>query len=148
MKESYRAPSKMPSLVAGITAGGGLGLGGGLIDYAKYAAGGYVSGPGTGTSDSIAAMLSNGEYVLNAQTVRAYGIDFLNTLNRVQSYRPSYSGGSGNSSTGNIVVELSPNAVGQLMAMANRPINLYSDDRQIASSANRGNRLLAMRGSN
>ena len=28
--------------------------------------GGYVTGPGTGTSDSIAAMLSHGEYVVNA----------------------------------------------------------------------------------
>ena len=31
-----------------------------------YAGGGAVSGPGTGTSDSIAARLSNGEFVVNA----------------------------------------------------------------------------------
>jgi AraC-like DNA-binding protein len=29
--------------------------------------GGYITGPGTGTSDSIPAMLSNGEYVINAR---------------------------------------------------------------------------------
>jgi hypothetical protein len=32
-----------------------------------HAAGGYIIGPGTGTSDSIPARLSNGEYVINAK---------------------------------------------------------------------------------
>ena len=36
------------------------------------ATGGYISGPGTGTSDSIPSMLSNGEYVVNAKATRAY----------------------------------------------------------------------------
>mgnify|MGYP006921327444 CR=1 FL=1 len=35
-------------------------------------AGGYVSGAGTGTSDSIPARLSNGEFVVNAQSTRKY----------------------------------------------------------------------------
>jgi TP901 family phage tail tape measure protein len=35
----------------------------------KYARGGMVSGPGTGTSDSIPAMLSNGEAVIPADSV-------------------------------------------------------------------------------
>jgi len=43
--------------------------------------GGYISGPGTGTSDSIPAMLSNGEYVIRAAAVRAFGIDNLNAIN-------------------------------------------------------------------
>ncbi|WCS27784.1 hypothetical protein LOK46_13470 [Methylobacterium sp. NMS14P] len=38
-----------------------------------YATGGWVSGPGTGTSDSIAARLSNGEFVVNAASARIYG---------------------------------------------------------------------------
>ncbi|WP_444349918.1 tape measure protein, partial [Phascolarctobacterium succinatutens] len=45
------------------------------------ASGGSVAGPGTGTSDSIPAMLSNGEYVLNAQAVDRLGVPFLNGLN-------------------------------------------------------------------
>lgn len=45
------------------------------------ATGGSVDGPGTGTSDSIPAMLSNGEYVLNAQAVDRLGVPFLNGLN-------------------------------------------------------------------
>ena len=46
-----------------------------------FASGGSVDGPGTGTSDSIPAMLSNGEYVLNAQAVDRLGVPFLNGLN-------------------------------------------------------------------
>jgi hypothetical protein len=38
-----------------------------------YAVGGPVSGPGTGTSDSIPALLSNGEHVLTAREVSAAG---------------------------------------------------------------------------
>ncbi len=42
-----------------------------LSNAIPFATGGYVSGPGTGTSDSIAAMLSNGEYVINAKATKA-----------------------------------------------------------------------------
>ncbi|HDV8350272.1 TPA: phage tail tape measure protein [Burkholderia vietnamiensis] len=36
------------------------------------AGGGPISGPGTGTSDSIPAMLSNGEFVINAASTKKY----------------------------------------------------------------------------
>lgn len=39
----------------------------------KYASGGLISGPGTGTSDSIPAMLSNGEAVMTANAVNEWG---------------------------------------------------------------------------
>lgn len=45
------------------------------------AAGGYISGPGTGTSDSIPARLSNGEYVVKASSVRKYGTAMLGDIN-------------------------------------------------------------------
>lgn len=38
-----------------------------------YAKGGPIAGPGTGTSDSILARLSNGEHVLTAKEVKALG---------------------------------------------------------------------------
>ena len=55
-----------------------------------YAAtGGRIRGAGTSTSDSIPAMLSNGEMVLRAAAVKkidaVYGRSFLNTLNAVGS---------------------------------------------------------------
>lgn len=37
------------------------------VKSAKFAKGGKVKGPGTGTSDSVPAMLSNGEYVMTAE---------------------------------------------------------------------------------
>ncbi len=46
-----------------------------------YATGGYISGPGTGTSDSIPALLSNGEYVIRAAAVRKLGKRHLDMLN-------------------------------------------------------------------
>ena len=39
----------------------------------KFASGGIVKGPGTGTSDSIAAMISNGEAIIPADMVKKYG---------------------------------------------------------------------------
>lgn len=54
-----------------------------------FATGGYVSGPGTGTSDSIPARLSNGEYVMPARQTRQY-------RNELAAMRAgSYTGGSG-----------------------------------------------------
>lgn len=47
-----------------------------------YAAGGPVMGPGTGTSDSISARLSQGEYVMRADAVRKHGLGFMNALNQ------------------------------------------------------------------
>lgn len=54
-----------------------------------FATGGYVSGPGTGTSDSIPARLSNGEYVMPARQTRQY-------RNELAAMRAgSYTGGTG-----------------------------------------------------
>src|SRR5579885_2919296 len=47
----------------------------------KFAAGGFVTGPGTATSDSIPARLSAGEYVVRAAAVRRVGVAFLDALN-------------------------------------------------------------------
>lgn len=46
-----------------------------------YATGGPIRGPGTATSDSILARLSDGEYVIRAAAVRRYGLGFLHALN-------------------------------------------------------------------
>lgn len=46
-----------------------------------FASGGYVSGPGTSTSDSIPARLSAGEYVVRAEAVRRFGVAFLDAIN-------------------------------------------------------------------
>lgn len=71
-----------------MSAGGGKG----------FATGGYIRGAGTGTSDSIPAMLSNGEFVIKAASVKKYGINFLNAVNngdfsRIRARVPKFATG-------------------------------------------------------
>lgn len=51
-----------------------------MKDKAQYAKGGYVQGKGSGTSDSIDAKLSNGEYVVNSKRAQA-NLPLLDTIN-------------------------------------------------------------------
>ena len=51
------------------------------VKSAKFATGGLVTGPGTGTSDSISARLSNGESVINARSTAMFG-PLLSSLNQ------------------------------------------------------------------
>ena len=43
-----------------------------FLSFLGFADGGYISGPGTGRSDSISARLSNGEFVVNAAATEIY----------------------------------------------------------------------------
>ena len=49
----------------------------------QHAEGGYIRGPGTGTSDSFLSWLSNGEYVNDAQTTAFFGPSFFSTLKTI-----------------------------------------------------------------
>lgn len=72
--------SNVGNSVAGVlTSGGKDSIASRILN--GHATGGYISGPGTGTSDSIPAMLSNGEYVIKAEAVKRYGTNFLNAVN-------------------------------------------------------------------
>ncbi len=64
------------------------GIEAGSVDVPGFASGGHIRGPGTSRSDSILARLSDGEYVLRADAVKKYGIDFLNQINagRLQGF--------------------------------------------------------------
>ena len=55
---------------------------GGSIVARSMLGGGMVSGPGTGTSDSVPILASNGEHVMTAAATRAIGPDVLDALNR------------------------------------------------------------------
>jgi hypothetical protein len=121
---------------------------GNLNSLAKFADGGFVSGSGSGRSDSIPAMLSNGEYVVRAASVKTYGLDFLNAIN--QQKVGAFTGGAsavGAAST-STVAYLSPEDRSLLRAVIDRPVNLYTENAKIASSANAGNVVLAQRGTN
>jgi lambda family phage tail tape measure protein len=71
-----------------------------------HANGGYISGPGTGTSDSILARLSNGEYVMKAAAVDTYGTDLLDRMNNLQM--PKFASGGAVMNVASPVVAASP----------------------------------------
>lgn len=59
--------------------GGGKSIGG--VSVPGFAGGGPINGPGTGTSDSIAARLSAGEFVMQSKAVNKFGVGFMSMLN-------------------------------------------------------------------
>lgn len=83
-----------------------------------YATGGHVIGPGTGTSDSIPAWLSNNEFVMTARTVDHYGVGFMTAINQRKLPKfanggrvggggsPSYTGLLNRGDSGNISVKV------------------------------------------
>jgi len=68
-----------------------------------FAEGGFVSGPGTGTSDSIPARLSNGEFVMTAASVKKYGSNFFDNLNALSRGHSKVSGLPGRFAEGGMV---------------------------------------------
>ena len=64
--------------------------GGGQVGTAPlpgFNTGGLIRGRGTGTSDSILARVSNGEFVQRAAAVRSFGSDFMNAVNNLNPSR-------------------------------------------------------------
>lgn len=79
--------------------------GGSWENVGQFATGGAVYGPGTSTSDSIPARLSNGEYVVKAAAVDKYGLHF---MDRVNSMRLASGGSVGGGSRGGDSAPLDP----------------------------------------
>lgn len=70
---------------AAVADAAGIGAGGSVGDTGSgWARGGLIRGPGTGTSDSIVARLSDNEYVIRAAAVRKYGVSFLQAVNSMR----------------------------------------------------------------
>lgn len=85
----------------------GMDFGGVTKGKFGFATGGYVAGPGTGTSDSIPAMLSNGEYVITSQAVNRIGRDNLDAINAGRVPDLGSSGGVTAISGGNVTLNVS-----------------------------------------
>ena len=78
---------------AGATVATQMDIASGGASVLKKAKGGAIIGPGTSTSDSIPALLSNGEYVINADAAAQIGRTTLDALNS-GAYPAFASGGS------------------------------------------------------
>jgi tape measure domain-containing protein len=63
-----------------------------ILGIFKFSDGGYVSGPGGPKSDSIMAMVSNGEYVVNAATTKRW-LPFLEQINENDGRLPKFAEG-------------------------------------------------------
>lgn len=90
----------------------------GIEKAPKRAGGGLLTGPGTGTSDSILMWGSNGEYMLRAEAVKRLGrarLDYMNRHGRI----PGFADGG---LIGGAVASLPRPAVAS--TAASRPINL------------------------
>lgn len=81
------SPSESESSADGTSSSGGAdngstgaGSSSGSSVGGNYKSGGEINGPGTGTSDSIPVNLSDGEYVLPADVVKALGVDTLDSI--------------------------------------------------------------------
>lgn len=116
----------------------------GEVGAAYNAAGGYITGPGTGTSDSIPSWLSNGEYVIKASAVDKYGVAMMNAIN--SGRMPKFAGGGSVGSvpqgaTGGFgmgVTELGPKTMKSLAREV--AVNVMLDDVSISRAAQRGDR--------
>lgn len=117
-----------------------------LLASGNFASGGYVSGPGTATSDSIPANLSNGEYVIRAAAVQKFGVGFFDRLNQMQA--PAYySGGQAASAPSSMMVELSPTDRALLRnAGGSGEVVLAVDGVTLARAVNQGNQTIVAQG--
>ena len=88
------------------------------VKSAKFASGGLVVGPGSGTSDSISARLSNGESVLTAAATRMFA-PALSAFNQIGGGVPIASQGNANPQIGE---EFLARAVARGMMMAPQPV--------------------------
>jgi hypothetical protein len=81
----YKKLKPTLDLLAALTGGGGKAAGGGeapaVTPTPTMAGGGRIRGAGTGTSDSINAKLSNGEYVVREASVSKYGVGMMDSIN-------------------------------------------------------------------
>ena len=84
--------------------------------FAYKADGGLITGAGTSTSDSIPAMLSNGEFVMRAEAVNRLGTSTLYALNEGKTFHYSDGGQVGTGSAGTAAVS-SPSVTLNVSAM-------------------------------
>lgn len=135
--KAYAIPIVGPAFAAVIGALGAVQLSIMAANIAQMAEGGLVSGAGSGTSDSIPAMLSNGESVINARSTAMY-LPELSRINAAGGGRAFASGGVALSGGSTIVNFIDPLQMERFMASPQGRgalINVISDNRSAVSAA-------------
>jgi hypothetical protein len=96
-----------------------------LSDFQSFSTGGMVSGPGTTTSDSIPAYLSNGESVINAKSTQMF-LPQLDMINKMGGGSPLISGyNKGGMVQGSTTVVDTTGMEEIMMNMNNRPVKAF-----------------------
>lgn len=114
-------PANIPAIASVIaTIASGMASAITSVKSAKFARGGLVEGPGTGTSDSIPARLSNGEAVMTAQATSMFA-PLLSSLNQI-------GGGNAIGSPSGSNTEVLENAIARGMASANVSVSVTEID--------------------
>lgn len=92
------------------------------------------------------------EFIMSQPAVDYWGLDMMNALNKMQMPRfnagGSVGGGNSSGSAGGdaLLVELTAENIQAILALADRPIDLYGDAEKLASTVNKGNARLASKG--
>jgi len=145
----------------------------GLAEASAYNTGGevkaYASGgliPGTPPSDPKKdnmlakvdgkgmAAIRSGEFIQPQPAVDFYGLPFMEAIRNMTLPRYNVGGpvgvprssASSTGSSGIQVVELSAENINAILRLADRPILMYADAQEIASTVNEGNAILASKG--
>jgi hypothetical protein len=100
-----------------------------LSEIQSNAEGGAISGPGTGTSDSILSWLSNGEFVVKAAATSYYGPGLLQAINQMRLPRFAVGGAVGQlpavSRAMSTVPSLQPGTGSAAMVQSGSPLNIW-----------------------
>jgi predicted nucleic acid-binding Zn-ribbon protein len=100
-----------------------------LSEIQSNAEGGAISGPGTGTSDSILSWLSNGEFVVKAAATSYYGPGLLHAINQMRLPRFAVGGAVGQlpavSRAMSTVPSLQPGTGSAAMVQSGSPLNIW-----------------------
>ena len=99
--------------VGGATAGAGAG----------FAEGGFISGPGSGTSDSVNARLSAGEFVVDAATTKTFGAGFFKNLQQMARGASNFGIGAGARNLGANLAGLPTFQTGGFVSTGNSTLN-------------------------
>lgn len=104
------------------TSGGGGEMSETVEGGKRLAQGGIVSGPGSSKSDSIAARLSNGESVINANSTAMFG-PILSAINQVGGGKPFAFGGL--ASSADMAQQQTNSLLTSLASSGNEPVKAY-----------------------
>ncbi|WP_180120813.1 tape measure protein [Acinetobacter sp. YH12086] len=86
-------PYNMPAITMATIETGLLQAAVSALSPVGYATGGHITGKGTGTSDEIPIMASNGEFMMRTAAVNMLGLDTLNFMNQTGRLPNAYADG-------------------------------------------------------